>query len=62
MQKIRQVISMKDFHSGTNPQFHLQQIVDSDLVKIFEVMKPTSHVILEKHVQWNRQYNKNIGN
>lgn len=58
MQKIRQVISKKDFHSGTNPQLHLQEIVDSDLEKIFEVMKPTSHLILEKHVQWSRQYNK----
>lgn len=59
MQKIRQVISsMKDCTSGTNPQSHLQQIAERDLEKIFEVIKPTSNVILEKHVHWSRQYNK----
>lgn len=54
MQKIRQAISMKDTH----PHFHLQQIVERDLEKIFDSMKPTSNVLLEKHVQWSRQCNK----
>lgn len=58
MQKIRRAISMKDMHSGTSPLVHLQKIADTDLEKIFSAVKPTSNVLLEKHVQWSRQYNK----
>ncbi|KAJ6636373.1 Katanin p60 ATPase-containing subunit A-like 2 [Pseudolycoriella hygida] len=56
MQKIRQAIAMRDERSGTNPHLHLQQIVEADLQKIFELMKPTSNQLLQKHVQWSSQF------
>lgn len=58
MQKIRQAISMKAMHSGSNTHFQLQQVNDTDLEKILESTKPTSNVLLEKHVKWSRQSNK----
>lgn len=58
MQKIRQAIATKEIHSAANPHFHLEQIMETDLAKIFDAMKPTSNVLLEKHVQWSRQHNK----
>ncbi|KAG4072113.1 hypothetical protein HA402_015612 [Bradysia odoriphaga] len=62
MQKIRQAISTSESHSAVNPKVILQPklepVTDTDLERIFELMKPTSKLLLEKHVQWSRQYNK----
>lgn len=60
MQKIRQAIWRNNLNSGSNqnPYLHLQQIIETDLEKIFAAMKPTSNIIFEKHVQWSKQYSK----
>lgn len=56
MRKIRQAISMKELHSTSQPK--LEPVTDADMTAIFATMMPTSKLLLEKHVQWNRQYNK----
>lgn len=62
MKKIRQAISMNECYSAGSPnavsQPKVEPVTDADAEKIFEKMQPTSNLLLEKHVQWSRQYNK----
>lgn len=60
MQKIRQAIAMRESQSAgiAHVQPKLEPVTDVDVEKIFGTMQPTSKLLLEKHVQWSRQYNK----